>query len=90
LYASSNIIRLVKSRKMRWAWLQYTWESCEMHTNCWPENLDGKDHLENMGVNWRIILERILGWDVVDWIHLAQDRYRWQALVNTVMDLRVS
>jgi hypothetical protein len=26
---------------------------------------------------------------VVDWIGLAQDRYRWRALVNSVMNLRV-
>jgi hypothetical protein len=26
---------------------------------------------------------------VVDWIGLAQDRYRWEALVNSVMNLRV-
>jgi hypothetical protein len=26
----------------------------------------------------------------VDWIDLAQDRYRWRALVNTVMNLRVA
>jgi hypothetical protein len=26
---------------------------------------------------------------VVDWIGLAQDRYRWRALVNSVMKLRV-
>jgi hypothetical protein len=29
------------------------------------------------------------GWSVVDWIDLAQDRYRWRALVNSVMNLRV-
>jgi hypothetical protein len=28
--------------------------------------------------------------NVVDWIGLAQDRYRWRALVNSVMNLRVS
>jgi hypothetical protein len=32
---------------------------------------------------------RELGWGSVDWIQLAQDRDRWWALVNTVMNLRV-
>jgi hypothetical protein len=30
-----------------------------------------------------------IGVNVVDWIGLAQDRYRWRALVNSVMNLRV-
>jgi hypothetical protein len=32
---------------------------------------------------------REIGWGSVDWIQLAQDRGRWWALVNTVMNLRV-
>jgi hypothetical protein len=28
-------------------------------------------------------------WNGMDWIDLAQDRYQWRALVNTVMNLRV-
>jgi hypothetical protein len=32
---------------------------------------------------------REIGWGVMDWIDLAQDRDQWQALVNTVMNLRV-
>jgi hypothetical protein len=32
---------------------------------------------------------REIGWGSVYWIRLAQDRDRWQALVNTVMNLRV-
>jgi hypothetical protein len=32
---------------------------------------------------------REMGWDCMDWIHLAQDRYQWQALVNTVTELWV-
>jgi predicted small integral membrane protein len=30
-----------------------------------------------------------IGLNVVDWIGLAQHRYRWRALVNSVMNLRV-
>jgi hypothetical protein len=32
---------------------------------------------------------REIGWGGMDWIDLAQDRDRWRALVNTVMNLRV-
>jgi hypothetical protein len=32
---------------------------------------------------------RELGWDGVDWMHMAQDRDQWRALVNTVLNLRV-
>jgi hypothetical protein len=30
-----------------------------------------------------------IGLSVVDWIGLAQDRYRWRALVSSVMNLQV-
>jgi hypothetical protein len=32
---------------------------------------------------------REVGWKDMNWIDLAQDRYRWRALVNAVMNLRV-
>jgi hypothetical protein len=31
---------------------------------------------------------REIGWEIVDWIHLAQDMDKWLAIVNTVMNLR--
>jgi hypothetical protein len=30
-----------------------------------------------------------INWEIVDWIHLAQDRDQWLSLMNTVMNLRV-
>jgi hypothetical protein len=32
---------------------------------------------------------RVIGWDDMDWIDLAQDRYQWRVLVNTEVNLRV-
>jgi hypothetical protein len=54
------------------------------------EKLKGIDHLEDLEVDGKILLERILGkYDGVDWIHLAEDRDQWRILKNTVMNLRV-
>jgi hypothetical protein len=30
-----------------------------------------------------------VGWKIVDWMHLAQDKDQWWAIFNTVMNLRV-
>jgi hypothetical protein len=40
--------------------------------------------IDNIKIN---LLE--IGLNVVDWIRLAQNRYRWRTLVNSVMNLRV-
>jgi hypothetical protein len=53
---------------------------------------DGKIPLGRPRRRWedgvRVDLREI-GWGSVEWIQLAQDRDRWQAVVNTVMNLRV-
>jgi hypothetical protein len=47
------------------------------------------DHLEDPGVDRRIILKWIFEKQNrgMDWIDLAQDRERWWAFVNALMDL---
>jgi hypothetical protein len=52
----------------------------------------GKRPLERPRRRWIDNIKRDLleiGVNVVDWIGLAQDRYRWRALVNSVMNLPV-
>jgi hypothetical protein len=63
----------------------------EVHTGIWWGNLRERDHLEDPGIDGRIILRWILRkWNGggMDRIDLAEDRGRWQALVNAVMNLR--
>jgi hypothetical protein len=63
----------------------------EVRTGFWWGDLREGDHLEEPGVDGRIILKWIFKkWDGgMDWIAVAQDRDRWRALVNAVMNFRV-
>jgi hypothetical protein len=92
LYSSPSIIRIIKSRRMRWAG----------HVARMDENrnvyrlLVGKPERKRpLGRPRRRWVDNIrmdlgeVGWGDVDWIDLAQDRNRWRALVNSVLNLRV-
>jgi hypothetical protein len=53
---------------------------------------EGKMPLERQRRIWEDGIRmglREIGWGGVEWIHLAQDRDRWRAVVNAVMKLRV-
>ena len=86
LYFSPNIVRVMKSRRMRWAG----------HVARMGEDrvvyrvLAGKP--EGTGPRWvdniRMDLQEV-GCGYMDWIGLAQDRNRWRTLVSAVMNLRV-
>jgi hypothetical protein len=56
LYSSPNIVRLIKSRIMRWAGHVSLMGKAEVYTGFWWRNLRERDHLEDPGVDGRIIL----------------------------------
>ena len=63
-----------------------------MHTYFWWGDLVERDHLEVLGVDGRIVLQWIFKKcdGNVDCFDLTQDRDGWRALVNAVINLRVS
>jgi len=63
-----------------------------VYTGFWWGNLKKRDQLEDPSVEGRIIFKWIFRkwYEVMDWTGVAQDRARSRALVNAVMNLRVS
>jgi hypothetical protein len=89
---SSNIIRQTKSRRMRWAeHVARMGEERNVYRVLMGKP-EGKRPLGRPSHRWEDGIRmdlREIGWRSVDWIQLAQDRDRWRALVNTVMNLQV-
>jgi hypothetical protein len=83
-----NIVRVIKSRRMRWAGHVASMGRGEVCTGFWW----GKRPLGRPRRRWEDVIEKALkGLDGGhDWIDLAQNRDRWQALVNAVMNLEVT
>jgi len=89
LYSSPDIIRVVKSRRMRWVGREARMAEMRKSTKFWLENLKGRENSSRIWEdNIKMDLKEIR-WEDVDWMHVDQDRDRWRILVNTVMKLRV-
>jgi hypothetical protein len=81
---------VIKSRRLRWA--GHEARTGRGANRVFVEKPEGRRPLGRLRRNGRIILKLIFreaGWEGIDWIGLAQDRDRWRALVNKVMNLRV-
>jgi hypothetical protein len=92
LFDSQFIIRMIKSRRMRWPGHVARMGETRNAYRILVGKPEGKRPLGRPRRRWvnniKMDLTEI-GWDRVDWIELAQDRDQWRALVNTVMNLRV-
>ena len=92
LYSSPNIVRVIKSRRMRWTGNVARMGEDRRVYMVLLEKPEGRRPLGRSMRRWvdniRIDLQEVeCGY--MDWIGLAQDRDRWRKLVSAVMNLRV-
>jgi hypothetical protein len=92
LYSSPSIIRIIKSRRMRWAGHAAQIGEKKNAYRLLVEKPRGKRPLGRPRRRWADNIWMDLGemgWGDVGWIGLAKDRNRWRVLVNSVLNLRV-
>ena len=91
-YCSPNIVRVIKSRRMRWAGHVARMGEERGAYRVLVGKPEGRRSLERPRSRWvdniRMDLQEV-GCGYMDWIGLAQDRDRWRTLVSAVMSLRV-
>jgi hypothetical protein len=93
LYSSPGIFRVIKARRMRWAGHVARMGEVRGAYNTLVGKPEGRRPLGRPRHGWEDNIKmdlREIDFGDVDWIHLAQDRDRRRAVVNTVMNLRVS
>jgi len=88
LYTSPIIVRVIKSRRMKWAGhVARMGEEREVY-RVLVGKPEGRNHWGDLGLDGRIILEWISrSWDVGIWTGFGW--FRWRTLVSAVMNLRV-
>jgi hypothetical protein len=92
LYSSPNIVRVIKSRRMRWAGHVARMGAGRDVCRVLIGRPEGKRPPGRPRRRWEDNIKmdlREIGIDGANWIWIAQDRVQWRAFVKTVMNLRV-
>jgi len=92
LYCSPNIVRVIKSRSMRWAGHVAHMAEGRGVYRVLVGKPEGKTPLGRPRRRWEDNIKMDLqevGCGGMDWIELAQDRDRWRAVVIAVINIRV-
>ena len=92
LYPSPNIVRLIKSRRMRWAGHVASMRERRGVYRVLVRKPERKRPLGRPRRRWEDSMKMDLqevGCGGMDWMELAEDMDRWRALVTAVMNIRV-
>jgi hypothetical protein len=94
IFCVHHEILLGRSNQGEWGGrdMWHAWERGETYTGFWWESPKEKRPLGRSKCRWEDGIKmdvRVIGLGGVECIHLAQDRDRWRAVVNAVMNLRV-
>ena len=90
IYSSSNIIRVIKSKSMKGGGVCCRNGKRNAY-RAWGENLQERDYMEDLGVDWKIILKIDLketGWEGCLHTSWWGERHLW-VVVNTAMNVQV-
>jgi hypothetical protein len=92
LYSSPSIIKIIKARRIRWAGHIARMGERRNAYRSLVGKPEGRRPLGTQRSRWldNIRMDLVeVGWGDADWIGMGQDRDRWRALVNSVLNLRV-
>ena len=92
MYRSPNIVRVIKSRRLRWAGHVDRMDKGRSAFKILKGKTTGSRHLGRPRRRWEdnIIMDlEEIGISACNWVDSAQDRDYWRALVNAALNLRV-
>jgi hypothetical protein len=92
LYSSPSIIKIIKARRMKWVGHVARMGEKRNAYRLLVGKPEGRRPLGRLRRRWvdNIRMDLVeVGWGDVHWIGLAQDRDRWGALVNSLLNLMV-